>query len=85
MAAKNVAKVRKTQVRKAIAAEIRALEKIDTALTKVMAVVDANRASLTPAAADQLADLIAKLNLGSHVVVATIEDRAQALARTFVK
>lgn len=82
---KDVAKVRKTAARKQIVGEIKALQKINVALSKAMNVVNVNGCDLTGDTHHQLADLLSRMNIGVTIVTSSINERASDLARTFVK
>lgn len=82
---KDVTKVRKSAVRKQIAREIKALEKINTVLTKALDTVAIHGEDVKGDAHNQLADLLSRMNVGVTIVNTTINEKATELARTFVK
>jgi uncharacterized protein YukE len=80
-----VQKVRKDSVRKQLTADIRALERIRKSLEKAAVTIAENGENLKGDTHNQIADLLGKLNIGVTVVETTISDKANAIARTFIK
>lgn len=79
------AKVRKDSVRKQLTADIRALERIRKSLEKAAVTIAENGENLKGDTGTQIADLLGKLNLGVTVVESTIAEKANSIARTFIK
>lgn len=80
-----VAKVRTDSVRKTLTKDIRALERIRKQLEKAVTVIAKDGEDIKGDAHNQIADLLGKLNIGVTVVESTIADKANAIARTFIK
>lgn len=82
---KNAANVRKSEIRKTITRELRQLETIRKSLERTVVVVTENGANLKGDANSQLADLLRQLNVAVTVVESNVTEKANALARTFIK
>lgn len=82
---KNVTQVRKTNVRKAITKELTALNKIEAGIIKARNAISDNSQSVSGDTFNQIADIFAKLDIAISVVDAARQDKAHALAQTFVK
>jgi hypothetical protein len=83
--AKDVSKVRKATARKALTKEIQALRKIEAALVKARVAIEANSENLHGDNYNQMADVFNKLGIAITVADSAVQDRAHALAQTFVK
>lgn len=81
---KNVAKIRKAQVRKQITAEIRALRKIEAAIAKAKDAIALNGQTITGETGSQIAQVFAQLNVAITVTDAAVQDKAHKLALTFI-
>lgn len=82
---KNVSKVRKANVRKAITAEIRALRKIETAIGKAKDAIALNSDVITGDTLKQIEQVFGQLNVAITVTDSAVQDKAHKLAQTFVK
>lgn len=81
-----VAKNRKMSVRKQIAKEIKALQKMETAIVKLRTVICDNSMDIkTVDTFNQISDIYARLDVAVTVIDAAVQDKANELARTFVK
>jgi len=76
--------VRKTAQRKAIAKEIKALQRIEAAIVKLRSVIADNTPDIPTADTyNQIAAIYAQLDVAVTVVDSAVQDKANALARTF--
>ena len=82
---KDVTKVRKTAVRKALTAEIRAIQKIEAALVKARVAIETNSDQLKGDTFNQLEAVFNQLGIAITVTDAAVQDKAHALAQTFTK
>jgi len=81
-----VAKNRKMNVRKQIAKEIKALQKMEAAIVKLRTVICDNSMDIkTVDTFNQISDIYARLDVAVTVIDAAVQDKANELARTFVK
>jgi len=81
-----VAKNRKMNVRKQIAKEIKALQKMEAAIVKLRTVICDNSLDIkTVDTYNQISDIYARLDVAITVIDAAVQDKANELARTFVK
>lgn len=81
-----VAKNRKMTVRKQIAKEIKALQKMEAAIVKLRTVICDNSMDIkTVDTFNQISDIYARLDVAVTVIDAAVQDKANELARTFVK
>ncbi len=83
--AKAMARKRTATERKALAANLRKIERIRTALEKAAEVIAKNGEDIQGDTGAQIADILGKLNIAVTVTEAAAEAEATALARTFVK
>lgn len=82
---KNVTKVRKSNERKALTAEIRALRKIEAAIAKAKDTIALNGEVIKGDTASQLEQVFTQLNIAIAVTDSAVQDKAHKLAQTFVK
>lgn len=82
---KDVSKVRKAAARKALTKEINALRKMESAFGKAINVINANSESLSGETYNQMVQVFHQLNIAVTVTDSAVQDKAHALARTFVK
>lgn len=82
---KNVTKVRKSNERKALSAEIRALRKIEAAIGKAKDAIALNADVVKGDTYDQLTQVFTQLNIAITVTDSAVQDKAHKLAQTFVK
>lgn len=82
---KDVSKVRKANVRKAITAEIRALRKIEAAIGKAKDAIALNSDVITGDTLKQIEQVFGQLNVAITVTDSAVQDKAHKLAQTFVK
>lgn len=82
---KDVSKVRKSNARKAISAEIRALKKIEAAIIKAKVAIEQNSQAVTGDTFNQISQVFNQLNIAVTVTDTAVQDRAHSLAQTFVK
>lgn len=82
---KDVSKVRKAAVRKALTKEIAALRKMEAAFGKAIDTINANSQALSTDNYNQMVQVFSQLNIAVTVADSAVQDRANALARTFVK
>ncbi len=82
---KDTTKVRTSNARKAIAAEIRALRKIEAAIIKAKVAIELNADDITSDTHDQLTQVFNHLNVAVTVTDSAVQDKAHKLAQTFVK
>lgn len=82
---KDVTKVRKSNERKALTAEIRALRKIEAAIAKAKDAIALNSDVVKGDTYDQLTQVWAQLNVAITVTDSAVQDKAHKLAQTFVK
>lgn len=82
---KDVSKVRKANVRKAITAEIRALRKIEAAIAKAKDAIALNSDVITGDTLKQIEQVFGQLNVAITVTDSAVQDKAHKLAQTFVK
>lgn len=82
---KDISKVRKSNARKAIAAEIRALKKIEAAIIKAKVAIELNADDITGDTHNQLTQVFNQLNVAVTVTDSAVQDKAHKLAQTFVK
>lgn len=82
---KDVSKVRKAAVRKALTKEIAALRKMEMAFGKAIDTINANSTSLSGDTYNQMVQVFNQLNIAVTVADSAVQDKAHALARTFVK
>ena len=82
---KDVSKVRKAAVRKAITKEIAALRKMELAFGKAIDTINANSQALSTDNYNQILQVFSQLNIAITVTDSAVQDKANALARTFVK
>lgn len=81
-----VEKNRKMNVRKQIAKEIKALQKMETAIVKLRTVICDNSLDIkTVDTFNQISDIYARLDVAVTVIDAAVQGKANELARTFVK
>ncbi len=79
-----VAKNRKMTVRKQIAKEIKALQKMEAAIVKLRTVICDNSMDIkTVDTFNQISDIYARLDVAVTVIDAAVQDKANELARTF--
>ena len=79
------AKNRKMSVRKQIAKEIKALQKMEAAIVKLRTVICDNSMDIkTVHTFNQISDIYARLDVGIAVIDAAVQDKANELARTFI-
>ena len=83
--AKDTTKVRKANTRKALTKEIQALRKIEAALVKARVAIEMNSDNLHGDNYNQMADVFNKLGIAVTVADSAVQDRAHALAQTYVK
>ena len=83
--AKDTTKVRKANARKALTKEIQALRKIEAALVKARVAIEMNSDNLHGDNYNQMADVFNKLGIAVTVADSAVQDRAHALAQTYVK
>jgi len=81
----DVSKVRKSNERKALTAEIRALRKIESAIAKAKDAIALNADVVKGDTYDQLAQVFTQLNIAITVTDSAVQDKAHKLAQTFVK
>ena len=80
-----VAKNRKMTVRKQIAKEIKALQKMGAAIVKLRTVICDNSMDIkTVDTFNQISDIYARLDVAVTVIDAAVQDKANELARTFI-
>ncbi len=80
-----VAKNRKMTVRKQIAKEIKALQKMEAAIVKLRTVICDNSMDIkTVDTFNQISDIYARLDVAVTVIDAAVQDNANELARTFI-
>jgi hypothetical protein len=80
-----VAKNRKMTVRKQIAKEIKALQKMEAAIVKLRTVICDNSMDIkTVDTFNQISDIYARLDVAVTVIDAAVQDKANELARTFI-
>jgi len=80
-----VAKNRKMNVRKQIAKEIKALQKMEAAIVKLRTVICDNSMDIkTVDTFNQISDIYARLDVAVTVIDAAVQDKANELARTFI-
>jgi len=80
-----VAKNRKMSVRKQIAKEIKALQKMEAAIVKLRTVIRDNSMNIkTVDTFNQISDIYARLDVAVTVIDAAVQDKANELARTFI-
>lgn len=82
---KNVTTVRKSNARKSLTAEIRALRKIEAAIGKAKDAIALNSDVITGETHNQIAQVWAQLNVAITVTDSAVQDKAHKLAQTFVK
>jgi hypothetical protein len=82
---KDMTKVRKATARKALTKEINALRKMESAFGKAINVINANSENLSPDTYNQMVQVFNQLNIAVTVADSAVQDKANALARTFVK
>lgn len=82
---KDVTKVRKSNERKALTAEIRALRKIEAAIAKAKDAIAINGEIIKGDTGNQLTQVWAQLNVAITVTDSAVQDKAHKLAQTFVK
>jgi hypothetical protein len=81
-----VEKNRKMNVRKQIAKEIKALQKMEAAIVKLRTVICDNSLDVkTMDTFNQIADIYARLDVAVTVIDSAVQVKANDLARTFVK
>lgn len=83
--AKDVTKVRKAALRKALTAEIRAIQKIEAALVKARVAIETNSTQLKGDAFAQLTQVFDQLGIAITVTDSAVQDKAHKLAQTFTK
>jgi nitrate reductase NapAB chaperone NapD len=83
--AKDMTKVRKATVRKALTKELNALRKLEAAFIKARVAIEANSQSLTCDTLNQMAQVFTQLNTAIVVADSAAQDKATRLARTFLK
>jgi len=83
--AKDMTKVRKATVRKALTKELNALRKLEAAFIKARVAIEANSQSLTGDTFNQMAQVFTQLNTAIVVADSAAQDKATRLARTFLK
>ncbi len=81
----DVSKVRKSNERKALTAEIRALRKIEAAIAKARTTIEDNSQSVTGDTFNQIAAVFKQLEIAVTVTDSAVQDKAHKLAQTFVK
>jgi len=81
----SAAAVRKSNTRKALTKQIRALERIRVSIEKAAAVISTQGEDVTGEAGDQVADILYKMGVSVSVINATINEKAGYLALTFIK
>jgi len=79
------AAVRKGAVRKALAKDIRALERIRTTIEKAASQISTVAVDVRGDAHNQIADMLYKMGINVSVIDADISEKATALAKTFIK
>ena len=80
-----VAKNRKMTVRKQIAKEIKALQKMEAVIVKLRTVICDNSMDIkTVDTFNQISDIYARLDVAVTVIDAAVQDKANELARTFI-
>jgi hypothetical protein len=78
--------VRKAAQRKQIAKEIKALQKMEAGIVKLRNVIRDNSMDIkTVDTFNQISDIYARLDVAVTVIDAAVQDKANELARTFVK
>lgn len=82
---KDVSQVRKGNARKALTAEIRALKKIEAAIIKARTTIEDNSTAVTGDTFNQIAQVFKQLEIAVTVTDTAVQDKAHALAQTFVK
>ena len=82
---KDASKVRKGNARKALTAEIRALKKIEAAIIKARTTIEDNSVAVTGETFNQIAQVFKQLEIAVTVTDSAVQDKAHALAQTFVK
>ena len=82
---KDASKVRKGNARKALTAEIRALKKIEAAIIKARTTIEDNSTAVTGDTFNQIAQVFKQLEIAVTVTDTAVQDKAHALAQTFVK
>ena len=82
---KNVSTVRKANVRKGIAAELRALKKIENAIIYAKVVIETHSPAVTGDTFKQLEQVFNQLNVAVTVTDSAVQDKAHKLAQTFMK
>jgi len=82
---KDVSKVRKAAARKALTKEIAALRKMETAFGKAVYAINANSENLSADTYNQMLQVFNQLNIAITVTDSAVQDKAHALARTFIK
>lgn len=81
---KNMSTVRKTNARKQLQAEIRALKAIESALVKARVAIESNSHKLGGDTFNQMADVFAKLGNGIVVTDTAQQDAAHKLVNIIV-
>ena len=82
---KDMTKVRKATARKALTKEINALRKMEAAFGKAINAINANSENLSADTYNQMVQVFNQLNIAVTVTDSAVQDKANALARTFVK
>ena len=77
--------IRKSNERKALTAEIRALRKIEAAIAKARTTIEDNSQSVTGDTFNQIAAVFKQLEIAVTVTDSAVQDKAHKLAQTFVK
>jgi hypothetical protein len=85
MMSKDIAKVRKAAARKALTKEINALRKMESAFGKAILAINDNSENLSPDTYNQMVQVFNQLNIAVTVADSAVQDKANALARTFIK
>ena len=81
---KDIVKVRKAAARKALTKEINALRKMESAFGKAINAINANSENLSPDTYNQMVQVFNQLNIAVTVTDSAVQDKANALARTFM-
>lgn len=82
---KDMSKVRKAAARKALTKEIQALRKMEQAFVKARVAIESNSHNLSGDTFNQMAEVFNKLGIAVTVADSAVQDKAHALAQTFVK
>ncbi len=82
---KNMTTVRKTAARKQIVKELQALKKMEHAFVKARVAIESNSQNLSGDTYNQIVQIFNQLGIAVTVTDTAVQDKAHALAQTFVK